>query len=372
MFLNDKSVTFDKKKILKSDRCPIKNVSKWEFFIKKYPKGTDYQKGNVPNRKKGGNMEKKTRSITKWLYWFLFAVAVITVYKTLDNFSNIANGIGNFLGIITPFLAGILISYILYLPCRKLENVISKVKKFNFIKKRARKISVIIVYIIAIILIITLIKVILPPVVQSIIDLVNNLPNYYNMAMQKINELPEDSYLKSEQVINVVKSMQEINLSEVLNMDKITQYAQGAISFASSIFDVFVAVIVSVYVLIERTEILEFLKKLAGAVFEPKTYKNIGKYFNRTNTIFFNFLASQFLDAIVVGILVSIALSIMGVKYSVLLGFMVGLFNLIPYFGAIIAVIIATIITLLTRRPRTSNLDGNSNYNTSTNRCKYN
>lgn len=293
-------------------------------------------------------MEKKTRVITKWLYWFIFAVAVIAVYKTLDNFSNIANGIGNFLGIITPFLSGILIAYILYLPCRKLESVIIKTKKFNFIKKRARKLSVIIVYIIAIILIITLIKVILPPVVQSIIDLVNNLPNYYNMVMQKINELPEDSYLKSEQVLNVVKSMQEINLSEILNMDKITKYAQGAISFASSIFDVFVAVIVSVYILIERTEILEFLKKLAGAIFEPKTYKNVGKYFNRTNTIFFNFLASQFLDAIVVGILVSIALSIMEVKYSVLLGFMIGLFNLIPYFGAIIAVVIAAIITLLT------------------------
>ena len=137
-------------------------------------------------------MEKKTRVITKWLYWFLFAVAVIAVYKTLDNFSNIANGIGNFLGIITPFLSGILIAYILYLPCRKLESIISKVKKFNFIKKRARKISVIIVYLIAIILILTLIKVILPPVVQSIIDLVNNLPNYYNMDMEKINELPED------------------------------------------------------------------------------------------------------------------------------------------------------------------------------------
>ena len=54
------------------------------------------------------------------------------------------------------------------------------------------------------------------------------------------------------------------------------------------------------------------------------------------------------MDAILVGILVSIAMSILGVKYSVLLGFMIGLFNLIPYFGAIVAVIIAVLITILT------------------------
>ena len=60
------------------------------------------------------------------------------------------------------------------------------------------------------------------------------------------------------------------------------------------------------------------------------------------------FLASQFLDAIVVGILTSVAMSIMGVEYGVLLGFLIGLFNMIPYFGAIIAVTISIIITFLT------------------------
>ena len=59
-------------------------------------------------------------------------------------------------------------------------------------------------------------------------------------------------------------------------------------------------------------------------------------------------MAGQVLDAIVVGILTSVAMSILGVKYAVLLGVMIGLFNLIPYFGAIIAVIIAVIITLFT------------------------
>ena len=114
------------------------------------------------------------------------------------------------------------------------------------------------------------------------------------------------------------------------------------------IFDIFVAFIVSIYVLNSRKSIIDFLERLLGAIFTDKAYRNINKYFNRTNQIFFKFLASQLLDAVVVGVLTAIAMSIMGVKYAVLLGFMIGLFNIIPYFGAIIAVGIATIITFLT------------------------
>jgi len=293
-------------------------------------------------------MEKKTRSITKWLYWFLFAVAVIAVYKTLDNFSDITNWISRLLEVLAPFMAGILIAYILYIPCRKLENLLKKVKKVKIISKKARTISVITVYVIALIIIVLAIKLIIPPIVQSFTDLANNFQDYYNIAMQKIEELPEDSFLKSEQVLNIANGIKNIDLKQLLNIDMITQYAKGAINIANSIFDIFVSIIVSVYILIERKQIIEFLKKLAGAIFKKEAYENIGKYFDRTNNIFFNFLASQVLDGIVVGVLTSIAMSILGVKYAILLGFMIGLLNLIPYFGAIIAVIIATIITLLT------------------------
>ena len=98
----------------------------------------------------------------------------------------------------------------------------------------------------------------------------------------------------------------------------------------------------------ERTEILKFLRKFANAVFAKDTYNMVSRYFNKSNEVFFKFISGQVLDAIVVGVLTSVAMSIIGVKYAVLLGFIIGLFNLIPYFGAIIAVIIAIIVTLLT------------------------
>lgn len=293
-------------------------------------------------------MEKKTRNWTKWLYWFTFAVAVIFVYKTVNSLEQIVDWLAELLSVLAPFAVGILIAYILYIPCRKIETLYKKSKKIKIIAKKARPLSVLTIYIIIVLLIILLINFIIPPLAQSVVDLTNNFNFYYETAVNKINELPEDSFWKTEVITRIIKEVQNINIKEIINVEVLTQYAQGAISFASGIFDVFVAFIVSIYVLNSRSQILAFFRKLANAIFNKRIYKNLDKYFERTNEIFFHFLSSQFLDAIIVGILTSIAMAILGVKYAVLLGFMIGLFNLIPYVGAIIAVVIATMITLLT------------------------
>lgn len=293
-------------------------------------------------------MEKKTKGITKWLYWFLFAVAVIFVYKTIDNLAQITNWVKELLNVLAPFAAGILISYILYIPCKKIEEAYSKVKKIKIIKKKARPLSVLTVYIIALILIIILFNFIVPPIIKNIVDLANNFGNYYQTAITKINELPEDSFWKTEVITRIMKEIENIDIKEIINVEVLTEYAQGALNIATKIFDIFVAVVVSIYILNSRTQIVQFFSRLAGAIFNKDTYENIGKYFNSTNQIFFHFLSSQLLDAVVVGVLTSIAMSILGVKYAVLLGVMIGLFNLIPYIGAIIAVVISAIITIFT------------------------
>ena len=289
-------------------------------------------------------MEEKKKSL-KWLYWFSLGVAIIAVYKLLDNFGPITAWLAKLLNILMPFIAGLLIAYLFYIPCRKVESWYKKVKP---ISKRARVLSIITVYIIAVLLIILALNFVIPAISKSIVDLVTNFGNYYNNTMNTINELPEDSVLKSEAVLNAIKGISEIDFKQYINIEKLTEYAKGAINIVNSIFDVFVSFIVSVYLLAERRRILDFLRKLASAIFKPETYKMIGKYFNKSNEVFFSFIAGQVLDAIVVGILTAIAMSIIGVKYAVLLGFMIGLFNLIPYFGAIIAVAVAILITIFT------------------------
>jgi len=292
--------------------------------------------------------EKKSENWKNWIAIFTVGLLLILVYKLLDNFTQIGEWIGTLFSVLAPFLVGLLIAYLLYMPCRGLENLYKKTKKKNFINKHARTLSVATVYIIAILIIVIVLIFVIPAIIDSAIEFVSNIQNYYNEALQAIDQLPAESFLKSEIVTNAIAKIQNIDLERFTNLESIINYLKGAFNIVNGIFSAFVAFVVSIYILVERTQILSFLKRLAKAIFKKDTYLKVGTYFNSANEIFFKFLATQFLDAIIVGILVSIAMSIMGVKYAVLLGFMIGLFNLIPYFGAIIAVIVAVIVTIFT------------------------
>lgn len=296
-------------------------------------------------------MRNIRKNLSKWMYWFMLAVAVILVYKFFDNFAAIGRTMGNFFNVIKPFLSGALLAYLLYIPASRIEKIFSK-RKSKFWKKKARGISVLLTYILAIAVITLLVNVILPVVTDSIVELVGNFQDYWESAVTRLNNLPEDSILKSEAVVNGVKSIGEslknIDLKQYINTERITGYVKSVLGVATGIFDVFVTIVVSVYILLQRGQITEFFEKLGTAMFDKKTTDKICQYVDSTNRIFFKFISSQLIDAVIVGILVTIAMSIIGVRYSVLLGFMIGLFNIIPYFGAIIAVVISVIITIIT------------------------
>lgn len=293
-------------------------------------------------------MKDEKHSIKRWLFWFSLALATIVLYNLLSNFSNVTNWISNLIGVLMPFIAGILIAYILYLPCRGVESLYKKTKPKNFINKHSRGFSIATVYIMTLIIIVILINVIMPTLIQSLSDLITNIPSYYNSIVENINALPEDNILRSEQASQIIKEIQNIDLKSLFDLEKIQGYISSVISAVGNIFNVFISIIVSIYILAQRKQIVAFLSRYTNALFNQKTYKKFKKIFNKGNEIFFKFLTSQIIDAILVGVLVSIAMAILGVKYGMLLGFMVGLFNLIPYFGAIIAVVIAVFITILT------------------------
>ena len=291
---------------------------------------------------------KKDNNARKWIFYFSIAVAVILVYKVLDNFTSITNWISNLFGILMPFVGGILIAYILYLPCSKVEKALKNTKKRSLLNKHARGFSIFVVYIITLLILVIIVNCIIPILIQSLTDLINNIPGYYSAAVKSLNKLPKDSFWRSEQVNEIIKEIQQIDLKQYINVEKMVQYVQGLISAVSTIFKIFIAVAVSIYILLQRKGIIDFWGRFINSIVTENAYTKIKRYFRNGNAIFFRFLTSQIIDAILVGILVSIALLLLNVKYAVLLGFMIGLFNLIPYFGAIVAVVIAIIITVLT------------------------
>ena len=287
----------------------------------------------------------------KWLFWFSFAVASIAVYKTVDSVSVIFNELKNFIDVLMPFILAVLGAYILYIPCRGTEKVLKKIK-FKLISKHARGISIFLVYVLIVLFIYLTINLILPTVSGSISDLAKNLPIYYNNALDFINNQDEDSLITKlnlkDYIANIPNLKIEQEIVKWVNFDSILTYVKGIVGTTSVIFDAFVTIVISVYLLLERSEIKAFLVKVSNAFFDSKTNKSIAKYYNKTNHIFFTYITSQVFDAFIVGIIISLVMTWMGIKYATLLGFIIGLFNVIPYFGAIVAILIAFIITIFT------------------------
>ncbi len=244
-------------------------------------------------------MQKEKQEWKKYIIWFIFALILICIYKLLDNFGEITEWISGVTKILMPFIMALLLAYLFYLPCKKVERIFGK-SKIKFIKKRARWASIIIVYLITAILLIGIIKFVVPTVTESIMELANALPGYYQTAMETINEMPEDSIVNKETINSVLQGLNTIKIEDYLNIERITEYAKGIIGLATTIFDVFVTIIVSIYLLAERTEIVKFARRFCGAMFNINAYKRIGKYFRESNEIFFRFISSQLLDGIVV------------------------------------------------------------------------
>ena len=294
-------------------------------------------------------MEEIKQGWKRRISWLIIALVVVVVYKMLDNFSNVQEWFGTFFRILKPFLAGLLISYILFMPCKKIENAISK-SKLKFVKKRARGLSVILTYIIFVLIIIIIINCIFPVLKESVVELVGNIPGYYENIVNKYKELPEDSVLKNDIIKDKMAELSNIDIKQFLsiNNEKIIEYVRNIINIFSGIFDVFVSIIVSVYILLQRTVIMRILRRFARAIFKKNTYEAVNKYFTKANEVFFTFISSQLLDAVIVGILTTVAMLIIKVKYAPLIGFTIGLFNMIPYIGAIVAVGIGILITFIT------------------------
>ena len=288
---------------------------------------------------------RRGKSISKWFYYFTLGMALIFVYKFVSDFGALWDLAKRVISVIMPFIMGVIVAYLFYRPITFLERILNKNEA---LEKISRPVSIFAVYIIAILLIILLINCVMPPIKESIQELVNNYPNYIEDAKNYVANADENSILKKVNVQEIINKVQSFDIGTYLSTDRILGYINTVIGVFGALFNIFVTIVISIYILLQRKEIKEFLKKLGKSLFDEPAYTRLSKYFTTSNKILLDFIYCQIIDAIIIGILVSVALSIIGVKYSILLGFFIGLFNIIPYFGAIIAIAVAVLITVFT------------------------
>jgi len=290
---------------------------------------------------------KKFDKYRNWISAFVFAVAVIVVYKTFDNFYKITEFIGVVVKSLSPFVIGFVIAYILNIPAIKIDRLCQK-SKYGFIKKRSKGISIIGVYLITALLFYIAISAIAPALYRNFVDLYNNIPGYINEALVALENL-QNQYGFTLFEINEANIIDAFNaFLGKIDITEFGKYAKGVVNITSGVINVFIGIIVSVYMLIEKEKIKESLKRMARVLLKEKKADKLIENVRKINNIFSKYLFCLLLAATIMAVLATIVLSVLRVKYAIILGIMIGIFNLIPYFGAIFAGVISVIITLLT------------------------
>lgn len=289
---------------------------------------------------------KPNKNLAQGLSLFLVGFALIVVYKMFDSLAEIGGMFGKLFSILTPFVVGFVLAFLLYMPAKKIEKLFLRGKGKAW-KKIARPVSVAIVYLLALGILALIIYLAIPALVRALVDFVGEVPTYYNNVMAFIQEYSAPgSLLESFDVEGKIKELYTFVQSQ-LTVDRILSYVQSVVSFTSSLVDVLMAFVVSIYMLLGREYLFRAVRAVSGLFMKEKTITFVSGYLHKISKIFYNYVYSQLLDALVVGVLATIGFLLARMPNAPALGIMLGVMNMVPYFGALIGGVICVLIALL-------------------------
>lgn len=261
--------------------------------------------------------------------WILPLIILTVIYKIFDNISYIFGWLRELAEILAPFLFGFIIAYFLNKPVSKLEHVI---KKSSF-AKRSRGISVIAVYLIFLTIIYLILRLLIPTLYDGIKDFISVLPQYARNLMRLLDQ---SEYLKNLQLTEKISQMIEQFVFSIQFTD-ISLYLRQIMNFGSTLLNVFLSIIASAYMVLEKDSLIAALRRTASLVIDERKIESIAGYLHESDHVVYHYFVGQIFDCLIVSTFSSIGLWVLGAPYPLVLGFVFGMFNIIPYFGPIIS-----------------------------------
>lgn len=277
---------------------------------------------------------------------FVLAFAVIVVYKTFDNITSIFHSLGIVFNAAAPFFSALVIAYMLNLPAIKLTALLQRIKNKR-ISEHAYGFSIMIIYICAALVLSITIYAIVPALYQNVLDFSNSLPDYISAV---VYSLSQNEIVQKYRLMDNIPGVDSIMSSflEVMDINSIGGYVGQVFSMTSSIVSVFIAIIGSIYMLLEKKNIILYAEKLVKLLFKEERANSIIKHASNINLIFTKYIYCRLICSVICGTVCGIVLSAMRVKYALILAIFIGAMDMIPYFGSIISCIIAIVITFIT------------------------
>ena len=282
------------------------------------------------------------------IYAFLVISSSIIVYLMVSQAEDLKIKFSGMIATMQPFIIGSAIAYIINFILNFYEKVVFELKYLNKLNRKYRRgIGLLLSYLTAIIVISLFMQFVLPQLVESIVGLANNIPQYVNDASHVITEISEKFNLESKYMNMIVEKWNELlNYIITLLTNLIPVIGNFIMTLGSSILNIIIGIIVSIYILIDKEKFIALSRKVTFSIFSAERSKRIVELAQRSNETFGKFLSGKILDSLIIGILTFIILTIFKMPYILLISVVIGITNIIPFFGPFFGAIPSAIIIL--------------------------
>lgn len=289
---------------------------------------------------------------------FVVIAASILFYFIFNGWSDIVAEAKKIIRVLSPFIWGMLISYLLRPLLKQVEKRITlpigekifenKVSAFKF----GRSLAILISILIFLLVIAAFFWMIVPQLYTSIETLAKNSDKFINSAIGWGERVLKSNPVLQETYISLVDSVTDsvldwAKLKLMPNMAKIVSIiSTGVVSVVTGVAYFIVGLIISVYLLFHKEKVSSGSKRLLYSIFSVKASGNILATLRYADQVFMNFISGQVLDGFIVAILCYLGCTVLRIPYALLVSTIIGTSNLIPFFGPFIGGFPSTIIIL--------------------------
>ena len=281
------------------------------------------------------------KAIRQWLLIIAFG---ILLYWGLNHMDMIAGGIGSFLGMVTPFLFGAAVAFILRRPLARIESLIlrlSRVKGFGFLKKISRMLGILLTFLLFIAVLILVLFLVIPEFVRAVSILISSLEQF----IRRLQNNTENWDFLSQQVIDWINSLQidwtalgnEVRNWLISGAGTVLGGTVGAVSAVfSGVVNTFMALVFSIYLLSQKEKLGRQFTRLFYAILPDKQAKGLLDILSMAGDTFSNFFSGQITEAVILGSMFFVCMNIFRFPYALVISVMIAVLALIPIFGAFI------------------------------------
>lgn len=285
-------------------------------------------------------------------------ITCIFIFFILYRFDAVKAFFKTLFGILTPITIGIVIAYLVTPIVNFLnQKLYPLLQKWRFseraAKSTAKGVSIFLALTFLVSIVFAVIYLIIPQLAKNITGFINNLETYftnlYNWFSSFIDDKPEllaSIYQIMERVTTALETWTTTTLPTQVK-DLLSSVTIGIIGAVNLLLDIVIGLIVSIYVLASKEHFVGQAKKIIYVLFRPQFANTIIKTARESNFIFSGFISGKLIDSLIIGVLCFISLTLLKTPYALLVSVIVGVTNIVPFFGPFIGAIPSAVLILL-------------------------